>query len=183
MDNVRPGETGDQSFTCPSGETLGSNVHVRRSKRIINSPQRYDPGFWAAREWKNDDVAIIVYMIQYRDLNINVDTDDIISLLTEWDAEDFMDTPSTFHMIESCVLKSQSHYPDTPMYMEALSGKNSEEYFKAMDDEIQSLMRRDTWEIFKGSQLLFIVCFREHGPSSERGNLIGKSVNSRHDIV
>ena len=33
------------------------------------------------------------------------------------------------------------------MYMEALSGKKSEEYFKAMDDEIKSLMRRDTWEI------------------------------------
>ena len=31
--------------------------------------------------------------------------------------------------------------------MEALSGENSEEYFKAMDDEIQSLMRRDTCEI------------------------------------
>ena len=30
---------------------------------------------------------------------------------------------------------------------EALSGKNLEEYFMAMDDEIQSLMRRDTWEI------------------------------------
>ena len=31
--------------------------------------------------------------------------------------------------------------------MEALSGENLEEYFKAMDDEIQSLMRRDTWEL------------------------------------
>ena len=31
--------------------------------------------------------------------------------------------------------------------MKALSGENSEEYFKAMDDEIQSLMRKDTWEI------------------------------------
>ena len=31
--------------------------------------------------------------------------------------------------------------------MEALSGENSEEYFKGMDDEIQILMRRDTWEI------------------------------------
>ena len=31
--------------------------------------------------------------------------------------------------------------------MEALSGENSEEYFKAMDDEIQSLMRRYTWDI------------------------------------
>ena len=31
--------------------------------------------------------------------------------------------------------------------MEALSGENSEEYFKAMDDEIKSITRRDTWEI------------------------------------
>ena len=27
------------------------------------------------------------------------------------------------------------------------SNKNTDEYFKAMGDEIQSLMRRDTWEI------------------------------------
>ena len=32
--------------------------------------------------------------------------------------------------------------------MEASSVENKEEYFKVMDDEIQSLMRRDTWEIF-----------------------------------
>ena len=50
-------------------------------------------------------------------------------------------------MIESYVLKSQSHDPDTTTYTEALSGENLEEYFKAMDDEIQSLMRRYTWEI------------------------------------
>ena len=31
--------------------------------------------------------------------------------------------------------------------MEALSVKNLEEYFKAMDDETQSLIRSDTWEI------------------------------------
>ena len=52
-----------------------------------------------------------------------------------------------FYMREYYALKTQSHDPDTPTYMEALSGKNLEEYFKAMDDEIQSLMRRDTWEI------------------------------------
>ena len=58
-----------------------------------------------------------------------------------------MDTPSTFHTRESYALKTQSHDPDTPTYMEALSGENSEEYFKAMDDEIQSIMIRDIWEI------------------------------------
>ena len=58
-----------------------------------------------------------------------------------------MDTPSTFHMREYYTLKTQSHDPDTTRYMEALSGKNLEEYFKIMDDEIQSIMRRDTWDI------------------------------------
>ena len=71
---------------------------MRRSKRIRNSPQRYNPGFGAARERKNDAVASLFYMIQDRDFGSNVDTDDILSLLAEWDAEDCMDTPSTFHM-------------------------------------------------------------------------------------
>ena len=72
-------------------------------------------------------------MIQYRDYDSNVDTDDILSLLAEWDAER-----------EYYAIKTHSHDPDTPTYMEALSGENSEEYFKAMDDEILSLMRRYT---------------------------------------
>ena len=126
---------------------MGRNVNLRRSERIRKSSQRYNPDFGAARKWKNGAVASIVYMIQDRDFDSNVDTDDILSLLAEWDAEDCMDTPSTFHMIESYTLKTQIHDPDTPTYMEALSGENSEEYFKTMDDEIQSLMRRDTWEI------------------------------------
>ena len=41
-----------------------------------------------------------------------------------------------FHMRESYALKTQIHDPDTPTYMEALSGETLEEYFKAMDDEI-----------------------------------------------
>ena len=63
-------------------------------------------------------------MIQDKDFDSNIDTDDILLLLAEWDAEDCMDTPSMFHMRESYALKTQSHDPDTPMYMEALSGKN-----------------------------------------------------------
>ena len=98
---------------------------MRRSECIINSPHRYNPGFGDAREWKNDDVASIVYMIQDRDLNSNVDTDYILSLLDELNAEDCMNKPSKFHMRESYALKTQSHDPDTPTYMEALSGENS----------------------------------------------------------
>ena len=86
MDNVHSQGNEDQYITSPNVESLGRNVHVRRSKRIRNSPQRYNPGFGAAREWKNDAVASIVYMIQDRDFDSNVDTDDILLLLAEWDA-------------------------------------------------------------------------------------------------
>ena len=173
MENVCPEGTEDQLVTSPSGEALGRNFHMRRSVRIINSSQRYNPVFGAARKWKNDDISNIVYMIQDRYLNSNIDTDDILLLLAEWDAEYCMYTPSMFRMREYYVLRSQSHYPDTTTYMEALSGKNLEEYFKAMDDEIQILMGRDTWEIFQGIQLLITMCFQEHVPSSARGNMIG----------
>ena len=78
----------------------------------------------AARKWKKDTVSSLVYMIQDGDLNINVDTYDILSLLAEWYVEDCMDTPSTSHMRESYVLKSQSHDPDPPTYMKDLSGEN-----------------------------------------------------------
>ena len=127
MDNVRPEGTEYKYITSINGEALGRNFHVRRSERIRNSPQRYNPGCGATREWNNDDVVSIVYMIQDRDLNRNVDTDDIILLLYECYAEDCMDTPSTFHMRESYLLKYQSHDPDTQTYMEALSAENSEE--------------------------------------------------------
>ena len=62
-------------------------------------------------------------MIQYGDLNSNVDMNDILLLLSDWDEEYFMDMPSTFHMIESYYIKSQIHNPDTTMYMEVLSGE------------------------------------------------------------
>ena len=73
MENVCPDGTENQYVTSPSGETMGRNVHMRRSECIRNSPQRYNPGIGATREWNND-------------LDSNVDTDDILSLLAEWDA-------------------------------------------------------------------------------------------------
>ena len=81
MENVRLEVTEDQSIIYPSGEALGRNAHVRCSKRIRNSPQRYNTGFKDSIEWKNVDVASIVYIIQDRDPNSNVDTDDILSLM------------------------------------------------------------------------------------------------------
>ena len=120
---------------------------MRRYKRIRKYPQRYNPVFGDAREWKNDDVASIVYMTQDGNINNKINTSYILSLLAECNAEDCIGMPSTFHIRESCVLKSQSRDTDTPMYMEALSDENVEEQFKLMDDEIQIIMIREIWEI------------------------------------
>ena len=98
MGNVCPEGTEYQSVTYPSEEALVRNVHVRHYERIRKHPQQYDPVFGASRQWKNDSVTSIVYMIQDGDLNKNVDTNDIIWLLAEWDTEYCMDMPSTFHM-------------------------------------------------------------------------------------
>ena len=73
MDNVCPEGNENQYVTSPSGEALGRNVNVRRSERIKNSPQRYNPGFGDSTKWKNDAVESKVYMIQDRDLDGNVD--------------------------------------------------------------------------------------------------------------
>ena len=98
---------------------------MRRSECTRKYPQWYNPGFEADREWNNDAVATIVYMIQDGDLNRNVDMNDIIQLLDDWYVEYFMSTPSTLHMRVSYVIKYQIHNPDTKTYTQALSGENA----------------------------------------------------------
>ena len=78
MYNVCPGGTEDQSVTSPSGDDLRHNVYVRHYNRIRKSLQWYDLGFGVAREWKNDYVASVLYMIQDGDLNGNVNEQGII---------------------------------------------------------------------------------------------------------
>ena len=60
-------------------------------------------------------------MMQDKDLDSNVYTYDILSLLPEWYAEDCTDTTSTFRMKQYYALKTQSHDTDTPTYIEELS--------------------------------------------------------------
>ena len=84
------------------------------------SPQHLNPGFGVTKQWKSDNVKSLVYIISDECYDINVDTDNIISPLSEQDGEYCMDAPSTFHMGESYAIKYHIHDPDTPTYMEAL---------------------------------------------------------------
>ena len=61
--------------------------------------------------------------------------------------------------------------------METLLRENTDEYLKAMDDEIQSLMKIETWEIVLSKSISDHNVLPVTWYSSARGNLIGKSVN------
>ena len=50
-------------------------------------------------------------------------------------------------MRESFSLRYLNHNTDTPTYMEALTGEHADEYYKAIDDEIHSLMITYKWEV------------------------------------
>ena len=76
----------------------------------------------SAREWKSYDITSIFYMIQYGDFSSNLDMYEILALLDEYDVKYCMDAPSKLYMRKYYALKSQSHDPDTTIYMEALSG-------------------------------------------------------------
>ena len=97
---------------------FGMSITLRYSNCVIEAH--------TARQQNSDDVESLVYMIQDGYYNSNIDTENIIYLLADQDAEDFMGTPSTFHMREYYALKSQSQDYEAPMYMEALSGEYME---------------------------------------------------------
>ena len=61
--------------------------------------------------------------------------------------------------------------------METLSGENTDEYFKAIDEGIQCLMRMEKWEIVLRKSIDDQNVLPVTWYSSARGNLIGKSVN------
>ena len=64
------------------------------------------------------------YFIWYYDRNI--DTDKILYLLSEWYSEYYIYASSTIHMREYYNLKYHINDTDNPMYVESLSGGNTE---------------------------------------------------------
>ena len=61
-------------------------VCMNRSNHNSKIPQKFYPIFWSLIEWKRDEVASLVHMIQYEGHDINIDMDDITYLISYWDA-------------------------------------------------------------------------------------------------
>ena len=43
--------------------------------------------------------------------------------------------------------KKKTNDPDTPTYMEAMSGDDAESFWEAMQKEIEALVKRKTWSV------------------------------------
>ena len=85
-------------------------------------------------------------MVRYVGHDSNIYIGEILFQISVWYSEYLMYDPSTLHIRESYSLKSKNQYPDTPIYMEVLIGEHADEYYKAVNDEVQSLIRRYIWE-------------------------------------
>ena len=89
----------------------------------------------------------------------NSNMDKILSLMADWDAEYFTYKTSTLNTREYYYVKSQIQDPDTTTYTKALSGKNLDEYYKAMYDKITSLIRRETWNVVPSKSVANYIIF------------------------
>ena len=56
----------------------------------MRPPKRFDLVFGFVREWKSDDVDNLLYMIQDDYYDSSLYKDEILYLLSNWDAEDCM---------------------------------------------------------------------------------------------
>ena len=128
-------------FAVPVTEP-GSGVGVlRRSSRLSRQPMNYDPGVEAASKWKDKEVVMMAETMAGAKCSKS-EYDALIALLEEQDAANIADvyTPMAF-------ASKKKEDPDTPSYVEALSGDHAEQYWIAMRDEIDALVKRKTWEV------------------------------------
>ena len=56
----------------------------------MRPPKRFDLVFGSVREWKSDDVDNLLYMIQDDYYDSSLYKDEILYLLSNWDAKDCM---------------------------------------------------------------------------------------------
>ena len=131
---------------APTQAPTASSPILRRSSRTRARPVPYQSDFASARQWKNNEVLYLAQTMANLTISISSQTK-LNSLLTDIDAE----TTATNYSPASYAAKPK-HDPDTPSYVEAMSGEQSEDYWRAMQEEISALVKRNTWEILPRSQ-------------------------------
>ena len=120
---------------------------LRRSSRLRKPTTYFDPGiFGPASKWKSDSVASLAACIETVKLSSG-DLFELMTMLYDLDEDEPFVTPKASILNESYSYLAQGQDPDVPVYWDALTGDEAEEWFKAMDTEIQSLVECGTWDV------------------------------------
>ena len=153
-DNNEVSSTEDNHFEVePAG--------LCRSTRHKKSPERFNPGMGeAASKWSdkavfnNEKTAAMAAMIDTYVPIDNPDLKEIVALLADLDLEHCFEYPTATYLSEAYAhLAKKNKDPDTPSYWDAVTGEEADFWYDAMDEEIDNLVKRRTWDIIRRSDI------------------------------
>ena len=125
--------------TAPQKST--SKSPHRRSTRTTNPIQPYDPGTGPASQWQDRSIARMARTIDESRFHKST-KDKLFAQLASFDT-----TIAEHNHSPLCYKTSQKSDPDLPTFREAMSGDNAPDFKKAMDLELEALVKRDTWTL------------------------------------
>ena len=135
----------------PPMDALTSDDGLRRSRRIPKPAVRFDPGDFRSettRTWQNNEMGMLCECVDSHPKLSPADKVKIQALLAEFDS-----AAMEHNYRPSALSGKKANDPDTPTYREAIFGEHGEEYWTAMKNEIEALVKRQTWDIMTRNQV------------------------------
>ena len=114
----------------------------------------------AASKWSdnavfnNEKTAAMAAMIDNYVPIDNPDLKEIVALLADLDLEHCSEHPTASCMSEAYAhLAKKNKDPDAPSYWDAVTGEEADFWYDAMDEEIDNLVKRRTYNIIRRSDI------------------------------
>ena len=77
---------------------------------------------------------------------------EIVALLADLDLENCFEHPTASYMSEAYTyLAKKGKDPNAPTYWDAMTDEEADFWYDAMDEEIDNLVKRRTWDIIRRS--------------------------------
>ena len=84
----------------------------------------------------------------------NPDLKEIVALLADLDLENCFEHLTVTYMSEAYThLAKKGKDPNAPTYWDAVTGEEHDFWYDAMDEEIDNLVKRMTWDVIKQSDI------------------------------
>ena len=114
---------------------------TRRSGRSTNPTKLFDPGTGSASQWRDNHIARMATIIQESSFQ-ETTKNKLYFALSSFDSD-----ISATRQTPLCYKTKKVSDPDLPNYKEAMSGDYAQEFKHAMNQELESLVKRDTWSL------------------------------------